>query len=178
MVAPPGSLSLDEEIRSLRAQVEELGRRRNVFPVCRVRFSGSTGLGVGDTWAQAGWAAFEDPTGMYDHDGTYSRINFKAPGYYLVHYHSSLTGPTSGYAAARVTLNARDVAASIASDTRLFPPGASGDGAICDAFRSRIQFDAGDMLYWANFTSVAATLNGSALGTPTEIAVSYVNSVA
>lgn len=175
MVAAPGSLTLEQEIQQLKKRLDDLARAPDVFPVCRVRFNGSVGMNTGDTFAQGGWTAFEDPTGMFVMDGGFARILVKVTGYYSLQFHHSQTGPTSGFAAGRVTLNARDINAGIAADTCDYPTGGSGDGAVCDAIRLRTKLNAGDSLYWATYTSVASTLAGAAMGVPTEVTVQYVN---
>lgn len=175
MVAAPGSLSLEQEIQQLKKRLDVQARAPDVFPVCRVRFNGSVGMDAGDTFAQGGWTRFEDPTGLYGMDGTLSRIVPKVTGYYCIQFHSSQTGPTTGFAAARVTVNSPHVGASIAADTCNYPSDASADGAVCDAIRLRVKLNAGDSLYWATYTTDPATLHGLALGVPTEILVQYAN---
>jgi hypothetical protein len=174
MVAAPGSLTLEQEIQQLKKRVDDLGRVPDVYPVCRVRFYGTASLPAGDTLAQGGWGAVEDPQGMFKLDGTYSRVLIPVTGYYAVHLHCAMLGPTSGYTVSRILLNSKTISAGIASDQCPYPSG-GGDGSLTDALRIRVPLNAGDSLYWVTYTSAAATLQGITNGTPTELAVTYLN---
>jgi hypothetical protein len=77
--------------------------------------------------------------------------------------------------AAKVMLNSTSGANSIATDISTVP-NYGGDGAVCDAFRARIHLNAGDKIYWSNYSSSATTLMAVSFGVPTEITLQYIAS--
>lgn len=174
MTQPPGTGSLADQFNVLKKRIDELSRKAPSLPACRVRLTINANLAPGDSLAQGGWGASEDPLGMFTLGGP-SFITIKLDGYYLLNYHCGLTGAAAGtVAASKISLNSTSVAQAVASDITTFPNG--GEGAILDAFRARVHLNAGDRLYWSNYVSAAAAFPGSLNGVPGEITIQYVSS--
>jgi hypothetical protein len=171
---PPGTGSLVEQITVLKKRIDELTRKAPVVPVCQVRLAINASLAAGDSLAQGGWAASEDDFGMFTL-GAPSYITIKLDGYYSLIYHCGITStPTGTIVAVKIQVNSLSVFQAAASDLALMPSG--GEGAILDGFRARIHLNAGDKVYWSNYTSSAASLPGVLNGVPAEITVQYLGS--
>ncbi|SFO82117.1 hypothetical protein SAMN05421810_10168 [Amycolatopsis arida] len=173
MLRPPGSGTPADQLRALHKRIEELSRTRPAPPTCVVRLTADANLPAGkDTFAQLGWAASYDPLGMFTAGaaGVPASIHITRPGYYRVHYHCAVTGP-SAVAGAKVSLSSASITNSIATDARPINQQGS-DGAVLDAVRSRVYLDTG-RIYWSNWCSNAATLRAVIHGVPTEITVQY-----
>lgn len=181
MANPPGSLALDQELQALKRRIDELSQRKTVLPTCRVRLAGNAGLPAGaDTFAQGGWVPIEDTFGLFTASaGAPAYITIAHAGFYHVHYHSAAIGaaPAAGQnppvATAKVTLNGTSVATNTIATGADVYKAAGADGAVVDAVRDRIPLAVGDRIYWANWTSVAATLASSVFTVPTEISIRF-----
>lgn len=180
-IKPPGTGTLPEQLRDLAAKVDELGRSKGALPVCRVHLAADVlGLAGGsDIFAQGNWAVTEDNWGMFysGGPGVNSYIQIVREGFYAVHYHCAMTGPTA-QVASKVCLNAASVPTNaIATDTEMIPVD-GGDGAVLDARKSRGHYNVGDRLYWSNWCAVdGANLPAAVFTIPAEISVLYLSSL-
>ncbi|MBB1153529.1 hypothetical protein [Amycolatopsis dendrobii] len=179
MTQPPGTGSLVDQLNDLRRQVAELARKAPSMPACRAALTLSTvKIGSGDTFAQANWGAAEDPFGWFTPaaGGNFSYITVGLSGYYQLTYRSTTTGLASGaVAGSKVTLNAGNVANSVASD--LVVSSGQAEGCVQSAFRARIPLSAGDRIFWSNYCSTTTgSLVASSFGIPTECTVQFISS--
>jgi hypothetical protein len=176
MTQPPGTGSLLDQLNDLRRQVAELSRRGPAFPACRVVLNAAVGLSSGvDNFAPGSWVVREDPYGWFT-SATPSYITVGLDGYYLLNYHSDVTGlATTAVAASKISLNSNTVANSLASDVAV--PSVAGEGAVLNAFRARVFLSAGTKLYWSNYANTAGgTLQATSFTIPTEMTVQFISS--
>lgn len=153
--------------------------RDDPLVVCRVRLSSDVSIfagGSGNTLAQGGWSATEDPLNMFAVGGvagnTYSKITIPVTANYRIQYRAYHLGPTTGFGEVHVMQNGTDPSNTVAWDQRPYLGG--GGGAPFNALRERIVLNQNDQLYWYNFTNTDCTLKAiSFTQTRTEITVVY-----
>ena len=105
--------------------------------------------------------------------GTYSYVTIPVAGRYWVRVRGVFTAPAAaGSCVAYVTRNVRHYNNSILRDPRN-TTNAGGDGTVCSAARD-VYLQAGDVLYWGHWSSVAITIASAAFGVPTEFSLNWI----
>lgn len=146
-------------------------------PYCTARLGGNFGVPAeSDVWAAGGWLASEDPYSMIalGLNGTWSNITIPLRGRWLLGYRSvySANADPAANASCFISLNSRTAASSVARDSRRFTRYGAGDHFPVQAQRIVI-LNAGDVLYWGNWSNIVTTVITNASNVPTEMSAQY-----
>lgn len=159
---------------SLRTQLFG-GSTRTQEPYCRIMMSAgwSYSPGLGDVYAQGGWADVQESEPMRTVVGAYTAITIPIAGRYRFRFHlQGVAGGTAGMAALKITTStALPPSAALASAATWIPAGAEiAFDCVGESFLA-----AGTQLYWLNWGNINYTVHASAYGNVrTEMIAQYI----